>query len=349
MGQPIASNTAPNIVNNDDDEEWEFEYDATETEDLYFTLDLTSHVPDAVQQRPAPTNGKHESNGAVRGSPSHEENDDGDEETVNEDVGNLQIVDLHTTNPLIKFDDQIFSCYWSTDLGTQVHIAQAGEVPNPRRAGTVLDVVGTTRSRLVGKPAYLRPRKDDRQPQEGQAANNAIEIDDGSDSDYQPGEDRKGSTPGQTPGQLLEIPQEMLTSKNEREQAAFFEKLSQIKLQKGELDTIPIYPVRTYNPPDNIEEIRQKDIEAQAAKAQKAKDEILAAKGDRPRKRRRRFIDEERGPQRYGGRKSREDIATSLGLRSSDPVSEGQAREGAGTSADEEDEDAEGIDEDEND
>lgn len=355
MGQPIASDTAPSILNdNDNDDEWEYEYHATETEDLYFTLDLTSHVPDAVQQKPAPTIGKHESNGAVRGSPSHQEDDDGEEETVNEDVANLQIIDLHTTNPLVKFDDHIFSCYWSTDLGTQVHIAQAGDVPSPRRAGTVLDIVGTSRARLVGKPAFLKPRKDDKRQQEGEAANSAIQIDDGSDSDYQPGEDRDESIPvQQIPGQVLEVPQGMLTSKTEREQATFFEKLSQIKLQKGELDTIPIHPIRTYNAPDNIEEIRRKDKEVQAAKAQRAKDEQLAAKGERPRKRRRRFVDEEKGPQRYGGRKSRADVAASLGIRSSEHVGEGQVRESATTSVDdeedEEDDDADVAEEDEDD
>ncbi|KAF2173921.1 hypothetical protein M409DRAFT_16189 [Zasmidium cellare ATCC 36951] len=322
MGQPIASDGAPAIVKDDDDDEWEYEYDATETEDWYFTLDLTTHIPDALLQKSAPANGSHESDGAARGLPRNEEKD-GEEGAVNEieddasakPVGNLQIIDLHTTNPLIKFDDQIFSCYWSTDLGTQVHIAQAGDIPSPRRAGTVLDVVGTSQTRLIGKPASLKPREDGGRRQEGGAQTNAIEIKDASDSEYELEERSQKSTPApstQTPGTLLEIPQELLTSKAVKDQASFLERLSEVKLKKGEHDPIPFHGIRVYDPPDNIEEIRKKDKEFQAAKLQKAKDEQLAAKGDRPRKRRRKFG--EQGARSDAGRKGRGAIAASLGF-----------------------------------
>ena len=77
MGQPIADNAPPPIGKNDEDE-WEYEYDATETEDLYFTLDLTTHVADALLQKPTPAN-----TSPVRGSPRNGENE-GQEGAVDE-------------------------------------------------------------------------------------------------------------------------------------------------------------------------------------------------------------------------------------------------------------------------
>ncbi|KAK4498256.1 hypothetical protein PRZ48_010913 [Zasmidium cellare] len=339
MGQPIASNTSPAIVK-DDDDEWEYEYDATETEDLYFTLDLTTHVPDAlVQKSAAPANASHKSGGAVRGSPSNEENNDDDgvnDEDEDEDiqpVGNIQIIDLHTPNPLVKLDEHVFSCYWSTDLGTQVHIAQAGEIPNPRRAGTVLDVVGTSQTRLIGKPAILKPREDVNQPRQGKTETSAIEIRDESDNEHNP--EAQNPTPAE-PGTLLEIPQELITSKAAKEQATFLERLSSIKLKKGERDNVPFHGIRVYDPPDNIEEIRKRDKEAQAAKIRKAKDELLAAKGDRPRKRRRKFV--EHAARQDAGRKSRGSVAATLGFLERENTGVRARRDTGSTAADEEEE-----------
>lgn len=42
----------------DADSDWEYEYDDTEREDIYFTLDLTTHVPNATQEKQYAKNGK---------------------------------------------------------------------------------------------------------------------------------------------------------------------------------------------------------------------------------------------------------------------------------------------------
>lgn len=323
MGQPITGamgNAAPAAVNEEDD--WEYEYDPNDTEDLYFTLDLTTHVPDALVTKAAPAHGSHEVNGSAGRPSSREENDgedDGEEESVTEDdvpVGNVQIIDLHTTNPLVKFGDEIFSCYWSTDLGTQVHIAQAGEITKPRRAGTVLDIVGTSQTRLIGKPISLKPRDDveTAEPQEeDRQTTNLIDI--RGDSESQTDDPSQYSTP--QPGQGIEIPRDMCTNRDEREQATFLERLSAAKLKKGEQDAVPILGIRTYDPPRNMDEIRQRDIAAEAARVQRAKDDALASKGQPPKKRRRNF--REPGTQRFGGTLSREQVATSLGLNDRPP------------------------------
>lgn len=260
MGGLSSNDTASTSADTD----WEYEYDETEREHYYFTLDLTTHVPDALGQ------GKSLNKGQSKPKPppaktteQHDEEGSGPNQ--------LQVLDLHTLEPLIKFDQSIYSCYWNTDLGTQVYVSRPGVAQNPRRAGHVVDVIGTSQVRLVGRPVTLQRRQGVLHvASDGADVTNPIAVDEEADSEAEHAQDESTEThtPATTadphPGQPIKIPRESLSKPSALAQASFFERLSAIKVKKGELDVIPVGGVRQYVPPANQEEIRQRALAAGA-------------------------------------------------------------------------------------
>ncbi|KAK1811319.1 hypothetical protein LTR12_014307 [Friedmanniomyces endolithicus] len=249
----------------DDQSEWEYEYDPHETEDLYFTIDLTTHVPGAIPTQPVPRNGKRtpkapESRPTGDSAPRHVDFD-----AEPRPMGTLQLLDMHTTDPLVRFEDSVYSCNWHTDLGTQIFVGQRGAISQPVRPGHVLDVIGTSQTRLLGRPVKLFPRND--------------RIDDTPKISPQDPADTPDSGPKETlaatlppsdlsdlrPGQQLVIPLDAIKDPRQLAQASFLERLSTIKLQKGELDIIPVAGVKHYPQPANKEEIRQRALATAAA------------------------------------------------------------------------------------
>lgn len=243
-------------------EEWEYEYSTTETESLYFTLDLTTHVPDALNDQPQIISGQaSKNNSAPRTDPSFrnlddssggEDDEDGEGENQ-KDLSTIQVLDLHTSNPLIKFNQSVYSAYWTTDLGTQFHIAESGQTVDPLRKGTVLDVLGLSRARLLGKPVQLVDRNAPLQTitskNKGAQPGTAIDVE---EEEYD-GDDSMVLTSGP-----LKIPKTILKTSKSKSQASFLERLSAIKHRKGEKDQVPIIAVKHYPKPANHDEIKRK-------------------------------------------------------------------------------------------
>ncbi|KAK3112156.1 hypothetical protein LTR53_011859 [Teratosphaeriaceae sp. CCFEE 6253] len=245
--------------------EWEYEYDANETEDLYLTLDLTTHAPEAVPVQNVLRNGRRVPkdpatsrlpvNGDVPGG-------DGDD-TLEPPAGTLQVLDLHTEEPLIKFDKGAFSCRWHTDLGTQFFVTKPGAVSNPKRAGRVLDIVGTSQTRLLGHAVKLRQRAD-------WVDDTAAGVAGGCAGSVTAAELPPSDLTRLRPGEQVVISRKSVKTPEQATQASFFERLSAIKLQKGEHDIIPISGVRHYKTPANKDEIRERALAVAAAAAAEA-------------------------------------------------------------------------------
>ncbi|KXT09152.1 hypothetical protein AC579_7302 [Pseudocercospora musae] len=223
----------------------------------------------------------------------------------------LQILDLHTTNPLVKLDEGVYSCYWTTDLGTQFHIAQAGHVPNPRRGGHVLDIIGLSQARLTGKPGSLTVKNATGEGQHGGTSPNlgnamGDEVEK-VNSIAQPDPARSS-----TSGQPLVIPRDDCRTATALQQASFLERLSQIKLKKGEKDPVPIYSVKIHKEPTNKAELKRQALDADAEKKKFAKS------SERPSKRRKRLTAAEKGvipsATPKGGRKEISAIAAQVGF-----------------------------------
>jgi hypothetical protein len=156
------------------DDEWEFEYDETETEDLYITIDL-SNVPNAqiprnTERRPGhPTflrsrlRALNAARGQVPGMTI-----DGDAEAADArepaTMGEVQITGLHTPNPLLMYNDQLLSCQWTSTIGTDMFFTKRDAGPDnvqqPLRSLPAVDLLSLGTAKLVAKVGRLRPRDD---------------------------------------------------------------------------------------------------------------------------------------------------------------------------------------------
>jgi hypothetical protein len=154
------------------DDEWEYEYDETCTEDFYIPIDL-SNVPSAqvplnAERRPGhPTllKSRLRALNAARGQLSDMTSDgkitqEGTQELAN--MGEVQITGLHTSNPLIMYNGQLLSCQWTSIIGTDMFFtkpqANDGDLQHPLRSLPSVDLLSLGTTKLVARVGRLRPR-----------------------------------------------------------------------------------------------------------------------------------------------------------------------------------------------
>ena len=273
FGNTDYESPSTTIMTTAKDSDWEYEYDENETEDYYFTLDITTHQTasflkeylSARKAQRSTSNGRKDStrSGELTSRTTNAQATPSDNGTPQPSSiasprpdRRLQALDLHTDNPLIMFDHQLYSCHWATDLGTSFNVARPGVAEEPLRPGRVLDVVGISQARLVGKPAIVTPRKDNSAKEIGASAEYAISIDEDDDVDI------VAETPEDTSSQRLSTTErfagahEQVKDHEARAKASFLEQLSAIKLKKGETDSIPFFGVKNYEVPSNKDQIR---------------------------------------------------------------------------------------------
>ncbi|RMY50857.1 hypothetical protein D0863_14763 [Hortaea werneckii] len=290
-----------------DDVEWEYEYDDNETEDFYLTLDLTTHVSNAVaapeprkRNRAAPKGKRRPETAAEQATREEREAAvpaataarlpslpatvaDSEEQThPGTQDPKLQILDLHSENPFVKFIDGVYSCNWHTDLSTQVYVAKPGVVTEtPLRPGTVVDVVAMSRNRLVGKPVTLQPRPKPVVVEPEALGGQGEENDDSNHLSHATATTTTTTTtspPSHPPalppssdfthirlGEPLLIPRDRVRTEAMEHQALFLEQLSAIKLKRGETDLVPVSGVRYYDAPADKEGIRARALAAAGA------------------------------------------------------------------------------------
>ncbi|KAJ4346566.1 uncharacterized protein N0V89_010497 [Didymosphaeria variabile] len=155
-----------------EEDEWEYEYDDNETEDFYIPVDL-ANVPTvqgalgiggptqkghptllATKLRAITTERREaESNLAVQNV-----------EDFDESVRKIQIIGLHTENPLMMYNDQLLSCEWNKIIGTDLIFAKpgalTGDTNEPLRSLPSVDLVAMGSAKLVARVARMRPRDD---------------------------------------------------------------------------------------------------------------------------------------------------------------------------------------------
>ncbi|QIW99784.1 hypothetical protein AMS68_005302 [Peltaster fructicola] len=285
--QPVIDAKAP--VWFEDDSDWEYEYDEHAYEDFYVTLDLTTHVPDALTKRETAKNGKwargtmearvkkttvKKPAGSLRELsdistatvPSTVETPAADTGAISESVeassapppeiaGKIQIIGLHTANPYIVYNGTFYTAYWLTTLGSELWISRPGITKNPIFRGHVLDILGGSRARLMARSARLEPRDVDPGQKEAATAPREPPIDD--DLVYE------GVTEAEEPRGPLTIPESSVLDPSMRAHAAFMTRFAAVKWQKGERDQVPLHSIKHYEIPANADEIRKKAIEAE--------------------------------------------------------------------------------------
>ena len=160
------------MTNSGDDDDWEYEYHDQETEDFYISIDFTD-MPD----RGDSTNASYylvRDIGGRRSVYIHKRIIEHDvinskanaavgqgeamEETV-EAFGELQLLNLHTENPIATYNGQLLSLRWSSPLGTDLLFVQRPTTHEvkPVRSLPSVDLLGFASAKLIASAATLQP------------------------------------------------------------------------------------------------------------------------------------------------------------------------------------------------
>ncbi|KAI5211423.1 hypothetical protein AUEXF2481DRAFT_197824 [Aureobasidium subglaciale EXF-2481] len=273
--------TSTNMAGSEDESEWEYEYDTNVTDDFYVTIDLTTHIPPALARdrrakaQKTTTRGSNKSLANAPGTGNESgtkdgatQNDDGqDADTTTE---RMQIVGLHDRNPIISYNNAIYSCQWATDLATQIFLTPPPSDFDPDyvalRSTPSYDVLGTSAARVVAIPASIQPRVA-AVPNAAKAATTSAET------TYTTAE---GDVIEHTTAQGLRISLPSTASAQRTSQAKFLEALSAIKSRRGDQDAVPVTNIKVYHPPEGWEEERADYIEKESARSKKDKAEAAA-------------------------------------------------------------------------
>jgi hypothetical protein len=139
----------------------------------------------------------------------------------------VQILDLHTENPLVSYRGHLFSCEWRTNVGTELlftpHDTQYEEenlTPILRCLPGDVDLIAASSCRIVGKPIILKPKAE---------ASNSSNL------------SRKEKAGPKS------IPIGNQASQKRKDQGRFLEELQRIKREKGEEDEVTITITRRRN------------------------------------------------------------------------------------------------------
>ena len=141
----------------------------------------------------------------------------------------IQILDLHTQNPLVSYQNQLYSCEWTSTLGTDVLLTSpTPEFPHPiLREHPNVSVLATSSIKLMGRPAQISARHTTDEVSatapESSAPNTAT-----------PEETATAALP-------IKIPLGLTPSRARQKQANFLERLIAIKAKKGEKDSVTVY------------------------------------------------------------------------------------------------------------
>ncbi|KAF2134831.1 hypothetical protein P153DRAFT_278487 [Dothidotthia symphoricarpi CBS 119687] len=208
-----------------DSDDWEYEYSTDETETFYIPIDLSNvpkaQVPFNLDRRPGhPTilKSRLRALNATRGQPINQSLDASDTATTT--LGEVQVVGLHTANPLVMYNGQLLSCRWTATVGTDMFFVKpegdAEGVEPALRSLPAVDLLALGSAKLVAKVARLQPRDE--------------LFDDAADSRPEPGVDAEmeGTAPSTSAPSVQPPP------------ASFLARLNQAKIKRGETALLAI-------------------------------------------------------------------------------------------------------------
>ncbi|KAI1085304.1 hypothetical protein F5B20DRAFT_575771 [Whalleya microplaca] len=280
----------------DDESEWEYEYSNTETETFYVTLDLSkadftardhkAAVPQHLgfrgglkaeraklymNRRTAASNAADNSTAdseaeyEVRNRPpiskekqqplaQHDSpTDDGDEHQV-------QILELHSQNPIVSYKGRVYSGQWSQNAGTELLMTKRDdEAPLPalRHLHDDVELLAASCARINVQERELRPRHGglNRQRNHGVSAENDSAI-----------------------GAVIPPPDK--TATRERvDQGNFLANFMALKKRRGETDKVTVLAKSR----DRVTQHRRSGNYRRASRRARRRQPVPAAHGDRPR------------------------------------------------------------------
>ncbi|KAL9596928.1 MAG: hypothetical protein Q9219_005491 [cf. Caloplaca sp. 3 TL-2023] len=263
-----------------EDSEWEYEYDEQDTESYYVTVDVSSAsqqtktpkkptqsedtdaVPPDEQQRQRTDN---EETSPIDPALRHiDPSSTGDKQPSSlpiQPTDRIQILDLHTRNPLISYNNRIYSCTWGSTIGTDIFLTSPTSLAKisqhaqimPLMTFPAVSVLGTSCIKLTARPVTITPKTDTARPHQKpphpSETNNAQEpiATIPSDNTTDPPADAPAPSPSpQPPLPPTKIPINPYAPNSTRKQASFLESLMAIKAAKGEPDQVTVHATKSY-------------------------------------------------------------------------------------------------------
>ncbi len=153
-----------------------------------------------------------------------------EETSLDEPEDRIQIVGLHTQNPLISYRNQLYSCEWTSTLGTDIILtAPTPDFPHPvLQQEPNVSVLAASTIKLIGRPAQIASRHSTEET--AQTSTPAAENSSAS-----------ANTPRTEKPPTVKIPLGATPTLARQNQASFLERLIAIKAKKGEKDTVTIH------------------------------------------------------------------------------------------------------------
>ncbi|KAF3401628.1 hypothetical protein F1880_010104 [Penicillium rolfsii] len=226
------------------EDEWEYEYHETETESFYLNLDLSSvHGPIRPTRRrqqqeedtitPTPNPPQENAFENTTTSEAFTPLDTTDSEALTNE--RIQILGLHTCNPIVSYCDQLFSCTWADQIGTELIFAHPDAHPNdtstpgqpfpaPLLQGPSFELLAANSVKILGRKANITSSASSGLVGEGQTGTTSTDV----------------ATPisaegAQTPVPATSVPRRAVQPSH---QATFLARLQKIKAARGETDTV---------------------------------------------------------------------------------------------------------------
>ena len=148
----------------------------------------------------------------------------------------IQILDFHKPNPIVSYQNQIYSCEWTSAIGTDILLA----TPDPDsthpalREGLGVSVLAATSLKLSGRPIELESRHPTNSENRVQGPEPATAT-----------SNDRIATPEPSQTATIEIPSDLAPNRNRQAQANFLQRLIAVKSAKGEEDEVTIHATRT--------------------------------------------------------------------------------------------------------
>jgi hypothetical protein len=128
----------------------------------------------------------------------------------------VQILDLHTSNPIVSYNGQVFSCQWAQNIGTELLFTphdKSSSLPILRNLPGNVDLLAASSAGIISEPVKVKPKAPVRKP-------------------------LPAARP-RAPASQISLPKNASVQK--RSQASFLEKLIEIKEAKGEEDLVTVH------------------------------------------------------------------------------------------------------------
>ena len=205
---------------------------STLTKGLSATVTHAIKTPTTVVSTPSAERGEEEEDQDELATPAAEDGTDelGDTPAAGEGVnsenvrqgGEIQILELHSYNPIISYQNEVYSCTWSDMIGTNMFFGKHDDEADALRATDDYDLLGTSRIKLTGRKAKMTNRPGQR----GMYKNTAEDLED-------QGIDLMS---GKSLGGLRSV--NATINRDIKKQAKFLERLMDAKRARGEKDNV---------------------------------------------------------------------------------------------------------------